>query len=322
MLAAYASAISADDPLSALTVGERPPPTAPDGWTTVTMRAAALNHHDLWSLRGVGLPSDRLPMILGTDGAGIDEEGREVVVHPVIASPDWTGDETLDPQRTLLSEQFDGTLAERVAVPRRNVVPKPRELSFEEAACLPSAWLTAYRMLFTQARPDPGSTLLVQGTQGGMSGALISLARAAGLDVWATATSEQGVEAGLRLGAHAVFERGARIPRQVETVADNIGADTWAHSIRSLKPGGTLVTCGATSGDQPGAELRHIFFRQLRVVGATMGTRHELERLLSLVARTGLRPEIEATYELSDARSAFRRLLSGGVNGKLVLRAS
>ena len=322
MIAAYASSISADDPLSALAVGERPPPAVPDGWTTVTVRAAALNHHDLWSLRGVGLAPDRLPMILGTDGAGVDEEGREVVIHPVIASPDWTGDETLDPQRTLLSEQFDGTLAERVAVPRRNVVPKPPELSFEEAACLPSAWLTAYRMLFTMARPDPGSTLLVQGTHGGMSGALISLARAAGLEVWATATSERGIGAGRRLGAHAVFERGARLPRQVETVADNIGADTWAHSIRSLKPGGTLVTCGATSGHQPGAELRHIFFRQLRVIGATMGTRHELERLLALVARTGVRPEIEAAYELSDARRAFGQLLSGGVDGKLVLRAS
>ena len=322
MLAAYASAVSADDPLSALTVGQRPPPRTPDGWTTVTIRAAALNHHDLWSLRGVGLPPHRLPMILGTDGAGVDEEGHEVVIHPVIASPDWTGDETLDPQRTLLSERFDGTLAERVAVPRRNVVRKPPELSFEEAACLPSAWLTAYRMLFTMARPDPGSTLLVQGTHGGMSGALISLGRAAGLEVWATATSEQGVETGRRLGAHAVFERGARIPRQVETVADNVGADTWAHSIRCLKPGGTLVTCGATSGDQPGAELRHIFFRQLRVIGTTMGTRHELERLLALVARTAIRPEIEATYDLSDASRAFGRLLSGGVNGKLVLRAS
>jgi NADPH:quinone reductase-like Zn-dependent oxidoreductase len=132
VLAAYASAISADDPLSGLTVGERPPPRTPDGWTTVTMRAAALNHHDLWSLRGVGLRPDRLPMVLGTDGAGIDEKGREVVVHAVIASPGWTDDETLDPRRTLLSEKFDGTLAERVAVPRRNVVPKPPELSFEE----------------------------------------------------------------------------------------------------------------------------------------------------------------------------------------------
>ena len=120
------------------------------------MRAAALNHHDLWSLRGVGLPAERLPMVLGCDAAGVDEDGNEVVVHAVVATRGWGGDETLDPRRWLLSERYQGTLAEEVAVPRRNVVPKPPALSLEEAACLPTAWLTAYRMLFTQAGVQPG----------------------------------------------------------------------------------------------------------------------------------------------------------------------
>ena len=155
MLAAYAAAIrprrSARRPRRSV---ERPEPEPPAGWVTVKVTAASLNHHDLWSLRGVGLPAERLPMILGCDAAGVDPDGNEVLVHAVIGSEGWSGDETLDPKRTLLSELHQGTLAERVMVPRRNLVPKPAELSFEQAACLPTAWLTAYRMLFTRGRPD------------------------------------------------------------------------------------------------------------------------------------------------------------------------
>src|SRR3954470_20053053 len=124
MRAVYAESINPDDPLSGLVVGERPDPTPPAGWTRVRVKAGSLNHHDLWSLQGVGLPAERLPMILGCDAAGVDEDGTDVIVHGVIASPGWRGDETLDPQRTLLSELYPGTLAERVAVPRRNLVPK------------------------------------------------------------------------------------------------------------------------------------------------------------------------------------------------------
>src|SRR5664279_1382203 len=140
MLAAYASAIDSDDPLSGLVVGDRPDPDPPPGWTTVTVKAASLNHHDLWSLRGVGLKSEQLPMILGCDAAGVDEDGNEVVVHAVITDDDWRDDETLDPKRSLLSERHPGTLAEKVAVPTRNVIPKPEGLSFEHATCLPTAW--------------------------------------------------------------------------------------------------------------------------------------------------------------------------------------
>lgn len=160
MLAVYASALNRDDPLSGLTVGERPEPEIPDGWTAITVRAASLNHHDLWSLRGVGLPEDRLPMILGCDAAGIDADGNEVIAHAVINDPSWHGDETLDPRRSLLSERYQGTFADEVAVPRWNLVPKPPELSFEEASCLPTAWLTAYRMLFTRGALAPGLSLI------------------------------------------------------------------------------------------------------------------------------------------------------------------
>src|SRR5258705_8213826 len=147
MRAAYASAINADDPLVGLTVGEAPEPVrVADDWVTVEVRASSLNHHDLWSLRGVGLPADRLPMILGCDAAGLDEDGNEVVVFPVLLDP-------ADPRGySMLSENHPGTLAERVAVPRGNLVPKPASVSFADAACLPTAWLTAYHMLAAKGR--------------------------------------------------------------------------------------------------------------------------------------------------------------------------
>jgi len=241
MFAVYASSFSADAPLDSLTVGERPEPQVPDGWTTVQVRAAALNHHDVWSLRGVGLREDALPMILGCDAAGVDEDGNEVVVHAVVSDPAWSGDETLDPKRSLLSERHQGTFADRVAVPRRNLVPKPAGLSFEEAACLPTAWLTAYRMLFTQSGLRPGDTFLVQGAGGGVATALIKLGRAAGLRVYVTSRSEDKRSRALELGAHEAFESGARLPQRVDAVMETVGAATWSHSVKSLRPGGTIA---------------------------------------------------------------------------------
>jgi NADPH:quinone reductase-like Zn-dependent oxidoreductase len=318
VLAVYAATIDRDDPLRGLEVGERPEPEVPDGWTAVTVKAASLNHHDLWSLRGVGLPGDRLPMILGCDAAGLDEDGNEVIVHSVISDPDWRGDETLDPKRSLLSERYQGTLAERVAVPRRNVVPKPRELTFEQAACLPTAWLTAYRMLFTRAAVNPGMTVLVQGAGGGVATAAIVLGSAAGARLWITARSEEKRRQALELGADGAFESGARLPERVDVVVETVGEATWGHSVRSLKPGGTLVVSGATTGDSPPAELSRIFFLQLSVIGSTMGTREELERLIRLCVAKDVRPVIDRTLPLRDARAGFQAMLDGSFVGKLV----
>ncbi len=318
MLAAYASKLAPDDPLSALTIGERPDPEVPPGWTTVAVKAASLNHHDLWSLRGVGLSEDRLPMILGCDAAGLDEDGNEVVVHAVISDDSWRGDETFDPRRSLLSERHQGALAERVAVPRRNLVPKPPELSFAEAACLPTAWLTAYRMLFTRGGVVPGMTVLVQGAAGGVATALIVLARAAGARVWVTGRSEDRRRRALELGAHDAFESGARLPERVDVAMETVGEATWSHSIRSLKPGGTLVVSGATTGEAPSAELRRMFFLQLSVVGSTMGTRDELDRLVRLCVQQNIRPEIHAEMPLTEARDGFATMLAGDIVGKIV----
>ena len=319
MLAAYAAKFDADDPIAALEVGDRPDPTVPDGWVTIDVRATALNHHDLWSLKGVGLAEQSLPMILGCDAAGVDPDGNEVVVHAVISDPAWKGDETLDPKRSLLSERYQGTLAEKVAVPARNVVPKPAGLSFEQAACLPTAWLTAYRMLFTQSGLKPGDTVLVQGAGGGVATALITLARAAGMRVWATSRDEGKRAKALEIGAHDAFESGARMPERVDAVMETVGQATWSHSLKSLKQGGTLVISGATSGQAPkSAELNRIFFLQLRVQGSTMGTRTDLAELMQFMATAGISPHIDSMLPLADARKGFAKLNDGDVFGKIV----
>jgi NADPH:quinone reductase-like Zn-dependent oxidoreductase len=318
MFAVYAESFSSDDPLSGLVVGERPDPEAPDGWATVTVKAASLNHHDLWSLRGVGLRQEALPMILGCDAAGLDEDGNEVVVHGVVGDPAWTGSEADDPGRSLLSERHQGTFADQVIVPRRNLVPKPASLSFEEAACLPTAWLTAYRMLFVKAGVRPGHTVLIQGAGGGVASAAIVLARNAGLRVWVTSRDEAKGRKAVELGAHEAFESGARLPERVDAVLETVGEATWKHSLRALRPGGTLVVSGATSGGNPPAELQRVFFLQLNVTGSTMGTRDELAQLARLCEASGIRPEIDRVLPLSEARDGFAAMASGDVFGKIV----
>ena len=319
MFAVTATSFDAENPLAGLTLGEAPEPEVPDGWALVTLRAAALNHHDIWSLKGVGLRPELLPMILGCDGAGIDADGNEVIIHAVIADPDaGDGDETLDPRRSLLSERFPGTLAERIAVPRRNLIPKPASLTFEQAACLPTSWLTAYRMLFTRAALRPGDTVLVQGAGGGVSTAAIALARAAGFRVWATSRSEEKRARATELGAHATFAPDERLPEKVDAVVETVGRATWASSVRAVRPGGVVVVSGATTGDDPSADLTQVFFLQRSVIGSTMGTRGELQRLVSMVDATGVRPVIDSVRPLADAQSGFAEMLNGDQFGKIV----
>lgn len=322
MLAAYAAAQSSSDPLSGLVVDERPEPQPRDGWTIVTVRAAALNHHDVWSLRGAGLPADRLPMVLGCDGAGLDPDGNEVIVHSVVASQGWRGDETLDPRRSLLSEVHDGTLAEKVAVPSQNLVAKPAGLSWHTAACLSTSWLTAYRMLFTNSGARPGDTVLVQGAGGGVATALVQLGSAAGYRMWVTSRDQARGEKALTIGADRVFASGDRLPERVDAVMETVGAATWSHSLSALRPGGTLVISGATSGDATKADLAKIFFKPLRVIGSTMGTRDELAALTRLLAQTGIEPVVDSVLPLQQAREGFAKMIDGEVFGKVVFTMS
>jgi NADPH:quinone reductase-like Zn-dependent oxidoreductase len=319
VLAVTVARTDARDPLSGLEVGERPEPVVADGWSLVAVRAASLNHHDLWTLRGIGLlHQEGLPRILGSDAAGVDEGGNEVIVHAVISDPAWRGDETLDPGGTMLSDVHDGTFAELVAVPARNLVPKPDGLSFTEAACLPTAWLTAYRMLFTHAGVRPGSTVLVQGAGGGVATALIVLGSAAGLRMWATSRSEEKRARAVEFGAGQAFETGARLPERVDAVMETVGAATWSHSVKVLKPGGTIVVAGTTTGADPPAELLRIYMGKLRVIGTTMGTRDELAALARFCADKGIHPPIHASMPLADAREGFAAMENGTLFGKVV----
>lgn len=318
MFAVYAAAPNPTDPLASLCIGNRPDPAVPDGYVAVTVATASLNMHDLWTLRGVGIKPDQFPMILGCDGAGTLADGSEVVIYPVISSPGWMGDESLDPGRTLLTEKLQGCLADTVVVPAHNVVPKPPSLTFPQAACMGTAWLTAYRMLFVKSGLRPGQTMLVQGASGGVSTALVQLGRATGMRVWVTGRTEDKRALACSLGAHQAFESGTRLPERVDAVFETVGKATWSHSAKSLKPGGIIVCAGATSGDADRAELQRLFFLQLRVVGSTMGTRDELRDLLSFLDITGLRPHIGAVLPMSDAEQGFKAMLDGQTAGKIV----
>ena len=319
MLAAFAESFDFDNPLAGLRVDQRPDPDVPEGWELVTVKAAALNHHDIWSLRGVGLKAEQLPMILGGDAAGVTADGREVICHGVVVGKDGLGDEgDPDVPYSLFSERYPGTHAELLACPSRNLIDKPADLSFPEAACLPVAYLTAYRMLFVQGGFTPGDTVLIQGAGGGVSTAAILLGKAAGLRIWVTSRSEEKGSQAVELGADQAFEAGARLPERVDGVLETVGKATWEHSLKSTRNQGTVVVAGMTSGDAPGG-LPHLFFRQLRVIGSTMGTRAELAKLVQLMMTTGVRPLVDRTVPLADAKDAYAAMAEGELFGKIVL---
>ncbi|MEO6713147.1 MAG: zinc-binding dehydrogenase [Mycobacteriales bacterium] len=319
MLAVMAIRAAPGDPLAALRVGDHSEPGLPAGWLRVRVKAASINRHDLWTLEGVGVDPAALPIVLGCDAAGVTDDGRDVVVHAVIGDPAaGGGDETLDPDRTLLSERYDGTFAEWVAVPERNVIDKPRELSWEQAGALSTAWLTAYRMVFNRAGLPRQGTLLVQGAGGGVSTAAIQLAAAAGHTVYATSRSAERLARAVELGAIGLHA-GERLPERVDAVIETVGAATWDHSLKSLRPGGTIVVSGATSGANPPADLARVYFRQLRIVGSTMGTRGEYDALLGFLLRTGVRPVIDSVLPLAGAAIGLERVRIGDVFGKIVL---
>jgi NADPH:quinone reductase-like Zn-dependent oxidoreductase len=254
-------------------------------------------------------------MVLGCDAAGVGPDGDDVVVHSVVSDPD-------DPRGySLLSEHYQGTHAEQVWVPRENLVPKPAALSFAEAACLPTAWLTAYHMLTTKGRIERGESVLVQGAGGGVATAAVMLAVAMGKRVYATSRAPAKRERIEALGAIAV-EPGGRLPERVDVVIETVGEATFDHSLKCAAPGARIVVSGATSGYQPKVNLRRVFAMQLEILGSTMGTQAELAELLDLCATRDIRPVIDTVYGFAEARDAFARLDSGEVFGKVVLDIS
>ncbi|GIF07938.1 zinc-binding dehydrogenase [Actinoplanes siamensis] len=311
MRAAYASSLQPDVPLSGLTVGDLPF-SAPDGWVPVEVRASSLNQHDIWSLRGVGLPADRLPMILGCDAAGVTPDGDPVLVHPVVLDP-------ADPRGySLLSERHPGTLADQVAAPPENLIPIPAGVTFAEAACLPTAWLTAYHMLVTRGRAAEAGAVLVQGAGGGVATAAVAIGVALGKRVYATSRDQWKRDRVAELGAVAV-EPGARLPERVDVVIESVGEPTFSHSLKCAAPGARIVVCGATGGHLAQVDLRRVFAMQLEILGSSMGTPHELAELLEMCAAGRIRPVIDSTFPFTAVADAFTRLNSGDVFGKVVI---
>jgi NADPH:quinone reductase-like Zn-dependent oxidoreductase len=325
-------------------IGERPMPVRKPGEVLVRMHAATLNRVDLYMRdSGAGI-THRLPQIMGLDGAGVVEEvdadevaakpGQRVVVHPGIACGRCEfcrrGDDVLCTAIQYLGEHRDGTLAEYVSVPARNVFPKPDALSDAEAAALGVNHLTAWRMLFTKAQLKAWETVLIFGVGGGVSLAALQLAKLAGARVIVTSRTEDKLRRALAMGAdHAIHSATHEVSKEVmaltggrgvDVVFENVGAEVWSSAMKSLVRGGRLVTCGATSGDQPPADLRRIFIRQLQILGSTLGNLHEFAALLALVERSAMRPVIDAEYPMDQAHAALDHLAAGERFGKIAIR--
>ncbi|WP_232676200.1 zinc-binding dehydrogenase [Nocardioides sp. R-C-SC26] len=316
MKAAVVERAAPKDPLSALAVRDDVEvPTPPDAdWVEVRLRAAALNLHDVWLLRGAGLREDLLPLVLGSDGAGV-AEGRDVLLHAVL--PDAPG--TLAPGATLLCDGGYGTLAQRTAVPRTHLVAKPAHLDWAQAACLPTSWLTAWRMLTTQAGVRAGHRVLVQGAGGGVATAAVQLAAAMGCEVTVAARDVERAERTRPLGAAHVVAAGDRLPALVDVVIESVGAATWEHSLRALRPGGTVVVCGAATGFHAETDLARVFARQLRILGSSMGTLAELHDLVAFVEQHALEPAIDVVATLDGVPEQFERLVAGRPFGKIAV---
>lgn len=320
MFAVYATRAAPDDPLAALRIGDLPEPEVPDGWVRVKISHASLNRHDLFTLQGIsGHPEGiTFPIILGNDAAGTLDDGTPVVIYPMMGSDDWRGDETLDPEWHIPSEFIHGTFADYAVVPRRNAIRLPPALSPLHASVLGTAWLTAYRALFTKSGLRAGETVLIQGATGGMATALIQLGRAAGFEIWVTSRSEEGQALARSLGAHQAFPSNVPLPRKVPVVIDSIGAASWAHSLSSLVRGGTLVAVGGTTGLEVPLNLLPVIANQLTITGSIMGTLEDMQNMIRLIASARIEPEIGVVLPMERAEEGLRAMWKGHTRGKTV----
>jgi len=320
MLAVYAEKGDQNKPLSGLRVGEQPNPSIPDGWVRVTISHASLNRHDIFTLMGISARPEGItfPIILGNDGAGKLDDGTEIGIYPILNQPEFINNELMDPQIRLFSENIPGTFAEYVAIPKRNAIPLPKGLSAQDASVLGTAWLTAYRMLFTKSNLKSGQTMLVQGAGGGMATALIQMGKAAGYEVWATAQNDGAREVSKKLGADKVFGVNEKLPQKVAAVFDNVGPATFEHSIQSTQKGGTIVICGITTGRNFNLNILPIFIDELKIVGSIMGTFEEMKHMMNFIVTAGIKPEVGTLLPLQKAEEGIRLMHEGKAKGKIV----
>ncbi|HXH03666.1 MAG TPA: zinc-binding dehydrogenase [Candidatus Competibacteraceae bacterium] len=329
-----------------IVIGERPTPEPGPGEVRVRIVAAAFNHVDLYMRdSGAGITHE-LPLILGVDGTGIVDTvgpgvidlgpGDRVVLYPArycnFCEFCLRGDQMLCLGCKLIGEHSDGTFAEYVCMPAQNVHRIPEGLSFEAAAVLPTAYLTAWRMVMTQARVRPTETVLIQGVGGGVALAALQFAKLAGARVIATSSSDAKLESARKLGADAgvnyrnqdVLEQVLSFTggRGVDVVIESVGESTWPTSLRALRRGGRIVTCGATTGPNPKADLQRVFIRQLQIIGSTLGNQDEFRALLLAAQHKQFAPVIDKIFPFDQAREALSYLEQARQFGKLVLRVS
>jgi NADPH2:quinone reductase len=307
---------------------DAPDPEPGPGEVLVRMRAASLNHLDLWVRKG--LPSVPKPRTLGADGAGVVEAlgpgvtglepGQQVVINPGIEHGAAVH---------VIGEHGEGVHAELAAVPATNVYPLREGLSFEEAAAFPLVFETAYRMLVTRAGLHEGESVLIWGIGGGVATAALQIARALGARTIVTSSSDEKLARAVELGADAAVnhETGdvAAAVREAtdggaDVVVETVGEATWTRSLQCAAPEGRVVVCGATSGPNPPASLHRIWWKQLSILGSTMGRRADFEGAYDLVAGGRAKPVIDGVYPLAEARAAHERLEAGEQLGKIVLR--
>ena len=324
-------------------IGRRPKPEPGPGEVLVRLKAATVNRVDLYMRdSGAGI-THPLPMIMGLDGAGVVEKlgstearlavGDRVTLHPILGCGACEfcrrGDHVLCVSAQYLGEHRDGTFADYVVTPSQNAFALPAGFSDAEAAALGVNHLTAWRMLFTKARLQPWESVLIVGIGGGVSLAALQLAAAVGARTLVTSRSREKLDRALRMGAGTGIDTRAESMvagvmaatngRGVDVVIENVGAAVWSSALKSLVRGGRIVTCGATTGDQPPADLRRVFIRQLQIFGSTVGNFDEFGNLLKFCAGAKLRPVINSTFDLGETHQALSRLESGAQFGKVAI---
>jgi NADPH:quinone reductase-like Zn-dependent oxidoreductase len=320
MRGAWAASGNMEDPLSDLRNDVWRIPQVPEGWIRVKVVAASLNYHDIFTLRGIGMFPLTFPLILGNEAAGTLDDGTEVVVYPVMGNPDFDGEITHDPDRHVLGEKTQGSLAEFVIVPEGNVIKKPKNVSFETASVLGIVWLTAYRMLFVRSGLKKGQKMLVQGSTGGVATALIQLGRAAGMTVWCTGRTEEKRRIAMQLGAHRTFATGEQLPEQVAAVFDMSGEQTFKHSMESVGTGGTIVSCGMHSGAFAQVDLMKLFTQEINIHGTYAGNREDFEALIKFVSENEIKPLVQDVLPLERAGEGLKMILEGTAKGKVIIR--
>jgi NADPH:quinone reductase-like Zn-dependent oxidoreductase len=317
MNAIYAIRQDNDDPLSILAVDKRMIPHVPEEWIKIKVLAASINHHDISTLRGNGVRKITYPMTLGCEAAGILPDNSQIMIYPIINDPQYTGDETLDPNRRMLSEIHHGTFAEYVVIPRRNIIPCPKEISAIAASTLGISWLTAYRMLFTRSGLKRGETMLVQASSGGITTALIQLGVATGMTVWIIGRNEERQFAS-SLGGHKTFSPGESLPARVDALFDTCGDKSWQHLVEFVKMGGTIVTCG-DGGNDTKSNSRNVVGDNISVHESYLGSREEFEKLISFIVDKGIEPKVAQVLPWDKAKEGFCGLMDGTKVGKVTL---